>query len=161
MNCIRFAPIRRDATRRNPVHLASFTALVALVAAAALLLPGCGGGSPAETETAPVAAQHAPKAASAEPNDRGARTRPGLYLTTEQAQALALQLHDRLVTVSASCCGPETADLDALVAFGMQAAFDLPNDTPFVVSGSDPRQAAALVNRLAELGAKQVYLVTR
>lgn len=149
--------------RRAPRSTVSLTAMLALVGAAALLLPGCGGGggvAPTEAAAAPAPAA-APQAASAEPSDPGARTRQGHYLTTEQAQALARRLDDRVVTVQARCCGLEPAELDVLIAFGVQAAANLPNDAPFVVSGSDLRQAAAVANRLSELGARQVHLVTR
>lgn len=142
-------------------HIVSLTVVIALAGAVTLLLPGCGDGAPlAQTDTAPAGTQP-PQAAGAEPKDGGARTRQGLYLTAAQAQALARRLDDRLVTVEARCCGPETAELDVLMAFGVQAAANLPNDAPFVVSGSDLRQAAAVANRLADLGARQAYLVTR
>jgi hypothetical protein len=144
---------------------ATLTVLIALAGAATLLLPGCGGGAPlaeaAGAVPAPASGAASPQAASAEPTDRGARTRQGLYLTAEQARALAQRLDDRLVIVEARCCGFEAAELDALIAFGVQAAANLGNEAPFVVRGSDQRQAAAVANRLAELGAKQVHLVTR
>lgn len=136
----------------------------------ALALAACGGGAPDSTSashaaaTAPTAAaapQPAPQAATAEPADAGARTRQGLYLTAEQAGALIRKLDDRAVTVEARCCGLETAEMDVLMAFGVQAAANLPGDAPFIVSGRDLRQAAAVANRLAELGARQAYLVTR
>lgn len=127
-----------------------------------LALAACGGGaSESQQPTTAAAAKPAPQAASAEPADTGARTRQGLYLTAEQARALASRLEDRIVTVEARCCGLETAEMDVLMAFGVQAAAHLPNDAPFVVSGSDLRQAAAVANRLAELGVRQAYLVTR
>jgi len=147
---------------RTVRHLVSVTALIALAAAVVALLPGCGGdASSAEAAPMPADATPAPRATSAEPDDAGARTRQGRYLTREQAQALARRLDDRLVIVQAQCCGHEAADLDALVAFAVQAAVDLPSDAPFVVSGGDLRQAATVADRLAELGAAQVYLVTR
>lgn len=127
-----------------------------------LALAACGGGAPEHQQpTVAAAAKPAPQAASVEPADSGARTRQGLYLTAEQAGALARRLDDRIVTVEARCCGLEQAEMDVLMAFGVQAAANLPNDAPFVVSGSDLRQAAAVANRLAELGARQAYLVTR
>lgn len=127
-----------------------------------LALAACGGGageSPAPT--AATAVKPAAQAISAEPADSGARTRQRLYLTAEQAGALARRLEDRVVTVEARCCGLEHAEMDVLMAFGVQAAANLGNDAPFIVSGSDLRQAAAVANRLAELGARQAYLVTR
>lgn len=127
-----------------------------------LVLAACGGGAPENQQpTTATAAKPTPQAASAEPADTGARTRQGLYLTAEQANALARKLADRVVTVEARCCGLETAEMDVLMAFGVQAAANLGNDAPFIVSGSDLRQAAAVANRLAELGARQAYLVTR
>lgn len=143
--------------------LVPFTALIALAAAVVPLLLGCGGdASSAGAAAVPAEATPAPRATTgAEPDDAGARTRQGRYLTGEQAQALARRLDDRLVIVQAQCCGYEAAELDALVAFAVQAAVDLPRDAPFVVSGGDLRQAAAVANRLAELGAVEVHLVTR
>lgn len=144
--------------------IVSLTVVLALAGALVLVLPGCGGGAaPTAAAAEPTAATPAPapQAASAEPSDPGARTRQGLYLTAGQTQALARRLDDRLVTVQARCCGLEPAELDVLIAFGVQAAANLPGDAPFVVSGSDLRQAAAVANRLGELGARQVHLVTR
>jgi len=127
-----------------------------------LALAACGGGAPENQQPATATtAKPTPQAASAEPADTGARTRQGLYLTAEQARALATRLDDRLVTVEARCCGLDQAEMDVLMAFGVQAAANLGNDAPFVVSGSDQRQAAAVANRLAELGVRQAYLVTR
>lgn len=139
-------------SRTAPI-LASLTFVFALAA--------CGGGAPESTTSATASPRSAPQAATAEPADNGARTRQGLYLTTEQAGALARKLDDRVVTVEARCCGLDTAEMDVLMAFGVQAAANLGNDAPFIVSGSDLRQAAAVANRLAELGARQAYLVTR
>ena len=141
---------------RKARHIvATMTALFALAA--------CGGAPQAEGQATAtqLVSQPVPQAAHAEPADAGARTRPGLYLTPEQAQALAHRLYDRLVRVEASCCGADSAELDVQIAFGVQAAANLPNDAPFVVSGGDLRQAAVVVNRLSELGARQVHLVTR
>lgn len=140
-----------------------------------IALVGCGGGEHVE----PTAASHTARAAQAAspvtgpggspgqpaaaavPLDHAARTRQGRYLSLAQADELARSLGNRLVSVEARCCGRDTTDLDVLVAFGMQAAADLPADAPFVVSGGDPRQVAAVANRLDLLGAKTVYVVTR
>lgn len=145
-------------------HLASVTTALACLGAATLLLAGCEGGDAApdvEVTSAPPATARPAEVMSAEPSDPGARTRQGRYLTREQAQALARQVDYRLVNVVAHCCSLHESETDVGIALGMQAADDLPNDAPFVVSGSDLRQAAAVANRLGELGATRVYLVTR
>lgn len=131
-------------------------------AAITMLLAACGGGTmPSDTPTAAQTPTATAAAADATPADRGAHTRQGRYLTADQARELAHRVGDRLVAIEARCCGPETAEQDALIAFGVQAAADLPNDAPFVVSGGDLRQAAAVADRLSEMGALQVHLVTR
>lgn len=125
--------------------------------ATALLHAGCGGSAP-DADAAAV-----PNVATdiGEPADHGARTRQGRYLSAEQAREMAKQLDERVVTVVAGCCGLENSELDVMIAFGMQAAEGLGQDAPFVVSGNDLRQASAVANRLSELGAQRVYLVTR
>ena len=151
---------------RQPLrHWGAFSTAMTLAAMLVLML-GCGGG-PMADEALPAASVNRATAAAgqraepADPADHAARTRQGRYLSAEEARALAERLDQHLVSVDASCCGPEAAELDALIAFGMQAAGNLPREAPFVVSGADARQAAALANRLADLGAAQVYHVTR
>lgn len=144
--------------------LALATAAVTCAGAIAVLLAACGGAdNDADSKAAHTPRDATPpaKAASADPKDGGARTRQGRYLTGEQAQALARQVDGRLVRVTAQCCGLDMLEIDVGLAIATQVAEDLRNDAPFIVSGLDLRQAAALANRLAELGATQVYLVTR
>lgn len=98
---------------------------------------------------------------SAMPLDHAARTRPGLYLRHAEAEALDRRLRGAVVWVDTGCCAGDGMELAMLTAFGMQAAMDLDNDAPFLVTGDDQRLAALLVNRLTDAGLRRVYLVTR
>lgn len=95
------------------------------------------------------------------PLDHAARTRQGLYLRHAEAEALDRRLRGAVVWVDTGCCAGDGADLAMLTAFGMQAALDLDNDAPFLVTGDDQRLAALVVNRLTDAGLRRVYLVTR
>lgn len=94
------------------------------------------------------------------PADYGARTRKGLYVQHEQALQLERQLRGDVVWVPVECCGTEGADLAVYIAYGMQAAQNLPASAPVFVSGADLRLAASVVNRLADGGMSRVFLVT-
>ena len=94
------------------------------------------------------------------PADYGARTRKGLYVQREQALQLERQLRGDVVWVPVECCGTEGADLAVYIAYGMQAAHNLPASAPVFVSGADLRLAASVVNRLADGGMSRVFLVT-
>ena len=94
------------------------------------------------------------------PADHGARTRPGLYAQREQALQLERTLRGAVIWVDVACCGTEGADLGVLIAFGMQAAGNLPASVPVFVGGADLRLAASVVNRLAEAGLSRVFLLT-
>ena len=101
---------------------------------------------------------------AAEPNsvpmDHGAHTRKGLYAQREQALQLERQLRGDVVWVDVQCCGTEGADLAVYIAYGVQAAHNLPASAPVFVSGADQRPAASVVNRLADGGMSRVFLVT-
>ena len=101
---------------------------------------------------------------AAEPNsvplDHGAQTHKGLYAEREQALQLERQLRGDVVWVPVECCGTEGADLAVYIAYGMQAAHNLPASAPVFVSGADLRLAASVVNRLADGGMSRVFLVT-
>jgi len=97
---------------------------------------------------------------AAMPADHAARTRPGLYLRRADAERWERRLRGDVVWLDAGCCAGDEAEMALLIAYGMQAAKNLGNDAPFFVSGSDQRLAATLVNRLAETGSPQAFLVT-
>ena len=101
---------------------------------------------------------------TAEPNsvplDYSAHTQQGLYAQREQALQLERQLRGNVVWVPVECCGSEGADLAVLIAYGMQAAHNLPASAPVFVSGADLRLAASVVNRLADGGMSRVFLLT-
>jgi hypothetical protein len=133
-------------TRRNTTKPCRvFTSMTVFALINTTLLVGCGGGSTLEEPDARVGqAVHGQARA----------------LSADQAATLERRLDINVVAVNASCCGAGAADLDVLIAFGVQAAADLPNDAAFVVRGSHAQQAAAVAQRLGEMGASQVYLVT-
>lgn len=94
------------------------------------------------------------------PADYGARTRNGLYAQYEQALQLERQLRGDVVWVPVECCGTEGADIAVYIAYGVQAAHNLPASAPVFVSGADLRLAASVVNRLSDGGMSRVFLVT-
>ncbi len=97
---------------------------------------------------------------SSVPADHGAHTQSGLYAQRDQALQLERQLRGDVVWVPVECCGTEGADLSVYIAYGVQAAHNLPASAPVFVSGADLRLAASVVNRLAEGGMSRVFLVT-
>lgn len=94
------------------------------------------------------------------PADAAAWTRSGRYATQAQAQQLAHALGDGALQVRVDCCGIDAVDQATGIVSGLQAAHDLPADTPVLVSGTDLRLAAAAANRLASGGLTHVWLVT-
>ena len=96
---------------------------------------------------------------AAVPADPGARTRAGLYATAAQAEQLTQALQDRVVPVVVACCNPAAVDEAVLIAWGVQAAANLPADSPFVVQGPDARLNAAAAESLAQGGATRVWVV--
>lgn len=96
----------------------------------------------------------------ARPLDAGAWTTGGRYATGAQARMLSDALRDDLLQVDVECCSAQSVELAVGIAWGMQAARNLPNDTPVLVRGADLRLAAAAANRLASGGLSHVWLVT-
>lgn len=117
-------------------------------------LAGCGGGS--DTADTAIGTE-----AAAMPSDPAAQTMARLYLSREQANRLSLVLQGDVIWVEVVCCGRAADDLAIMTAYGLQAAHNLPNTTPFIVQGADSRQAAAVADRLTEQGMPAVFLVTR
>jgi len=147
----------------------------------ALALAACGGADPQQeaTPSAPSAASSAqaggstliapliaddgspmPASPEAVPADRGAHTRSGRYATTQQAHVLESALGHRVLRVRVECCGSDGVERAVGIAYGLQAAHDLPDDTAVLVDAADLRQGAAAVNRLAESRLTRVWLVT-
>lgn len=96
----------------------------------------------------------------ARPADAAAWTRNGRYATRAQAEQLLNARGDGVLQVQVGCCGHEAIDTAAGVAWGLQAAQQLSNQTPVLVQGEDLRLAAATANRLLEGGLVNVWLVT-
>ncbi len=95
------------------------------------------------------------------PGDAGARTRSGKYASAAQAEQLERALADAVIRVDIECCGLDGAEQALGIAYGMQAAHDLPNSAPVLVRSADLRLGAAIANRLSDIGYSQVWLVTR
>lgn len=95
---------------------------------------------------------------AAEPVDRQAHTRRGLYLGRATAELAYQESGGHAVWIDASCCGGLDPELPERIAFGMQAIVG--DDAPLYVSGSDLRQAARLVDRFDTIGLRRVYLIT-
>ncbi|MDP1902259.1 MAG: hypothetical protein Q8K96_17700 [Rubrivivax sp.] len=145
----------------------------------AALLAACGG-EPAATAAADTAAAlqaatpaaampaaaRAPRADApangpeAMPADPSIRTCRGLYLRHAFAEVAAAQLGGDVVWVPVDCCTGDNGELAMLTAYGMQAARNLGNEVPFLVTGTDLRVAALVADRLELDGLKNVYLVT-
>ncbi len=98
--------------------------------------------------------------ANAAPDDPAARTRSGYYASPAQARQLADALGADAIEINVPCCSPENVDTAVGVVWGLQAAHNLPSETPVLVRGSDLRLAAAVANRLDEGGLTHVWLVT-
>lgn len=146
----------------------------------ATLLSACGGPAPEtmaeEGRARPLAANSTvvwpllddeghlnPAPPAAVPADAGARTRNGHYATAAQAVQLEQALGDRVIVVEVSP-GPDAAaavELATQMAFGQQAAHDLPGDAPVLVRSADLRLAAATVHQLEAAGYTRVVLVNR
>ncbi len=98
---------------------------------------------------------------AAAPADTRARIRSGRYATPEQAADLARAFDNRVLDIDLDCCGNVGPDLAVNIAFGIQAAADLANDTPVLVRGQDAREVAAVAERLARTGYDRVFVVTQ
>lgn len=102
-----------------------------------------------------------PSAPASVPADAGARTRAGLYASSEQAAALERALGDDLIRVDVECCGRDGVDQAMGIAYGVQAASNLPNSVPVLVRSADLRLGAVAANSLLDAGYPKVWLVTR
>lgn len=65
-----------------------------------------------------------------------------------------------VLEVRVECCGEAAVDQAVGIAWGVQAARDLPDDTPVLVHAADARLAAAAAERLAAGGMTRVRQVT-
>ena len=163
-------------TRSNPEprpHGARPPAAALLAAfALALGLVGCGGQDAAQGPLAPLGTRLlAPLVADdgsllpadpqAVPADPGAQTRRRLYAMPEQAEALGQALPGRVLELTVDCCGHDARERAVQIAYGLQAAQDLPDDAPVFVRGADLRTAALVADDLADAGLSRVFLVTR
>jgi hypothetical protein len=100
-----------------------------------------------------------PSMSQALPIDPGARTRSAHYALEAQARQLE---SDRPGEITWLYLSPgDAVEMAVGTAHGIRAAMNLRTDAPIVVSGSDLRQAAAVVNELEFEGATHVFLVTR
>lgn len=96
----------------------------------------------------------------AEPADPGARTRTGRYASAAQARQLADALGPDAIEIEVGSCAADAVEHAVGITWGLQAARDLPPQTPVLVRGQDLRLAAAAANRLADGGLTHVWLVT-
>lgn len=139
---------------------------------------GCGGG--AADDTAMAAAAEAGEGAGADlapgsertawaavgrtedaPSSPGGRARAGTILRSSTATAERLEQAEsgRVVYVEVECCGAPAVEQALAIAFGMQAARDLPTSAPFVVRAADAHLGALAADRLVEMGVPKVLLV--
>jgi hypothetical protein len=144
----------------------------ALSVALLMTASACGGADPAAAENpqaraaTPIVApllnddgSPSPSDPRAVPADAAAWNRSGLYATAAQARQLVEALGDDVLQIKVECCGIDAVDQASGMAWGLQAAYSLPPDTPVLVSGLDLRLAAATANRLASGGLTHVWLV--
>jgi hypothetical protein len=124
---------------------------------AALLLGACGGGDDsAETPAAPASFSAQAEAAHG-PADRSEPPAGG-PITRAEADRMDRVLRGDVVWVDAGCCSDDI-DLVALIAYGNQAAKNLGNDVPFLVTGNDAQLVARVVERMAQSGITRAYRV--
>jgi hypothetical protein len=112
----------------------------------------------ADTEYGP-GARPGPTSAAPAPADAAAHTRPGLYLRRGAAERIDQQTRGEVVWLDTDAF-PGDIDLAVLNAYGVQAAVNLGNDVPFLVTGGNQRLSARVVDRLAAEGIARAYLVT-
>lgn len=142
-------------------------------------LTACGGSSTADNDGVSVAGRLAlsgvepvstlvaddgsimPSDPDAVPKDGAAWTRAGRYATARQAEQLERALGDGVLRVDVECCGIGHADQAIGIAYGLQAAGNLPNSAPVLVRAADLRLGAAVANRMSDAGYGNVWLVTR
>jgi len=160
----------------NCPHLLTHALLTGLVAAC---MSACGGGTAADSDgtggdTKPVLSgadsfstlladdgSIMPSDPNTVPADQAARTRAGRYASSRQAEQLERALGDGVIRVNVECCGVEGLDRAIGIAYGVQAAGDLPASAPVLVRSADLRLGAVAANQLAEAGYGNVWLVTR
>lgn len=93
--------------------------------------------------------------------DAGTGLRSGQSVSPAQARQLAAARGDGgAIELEVGCCSADEVDTAVGIAWGLQAAHDLPADTPVLVRGPDLRLASAAANRLADGGLTHVWLVT-
>ena len=161
---------------RNRPHLLTHALLTGLIVAC---MSACGGGTAGDSEgiggdTKPVLSGSdsfstlladdgsvMPSAPDTVPADHAARTKAGRYASAQQAEQLERALGDGVIRVNVECCGLEGLDQAIGIAYGVQAAGDLPASAPVLVRSADLRIGAVAVDRLAEAGYGNVWLVTR
>jgi len=169
-------PFVQEPAMKHPLESRSPTGAGTSALALLLALAGCGGGGEwaSESTSAPTSSGQAvgSKALLADdgavlatdpdsvPLDHGAHTRMGRYAQREQAIALERKLRGGVIWVPVECCGSEAVELAVWIAYGMQAAHDLPSSAPIFVSGADLRLAAVVANRLSDHGMSRVFLLT-
>lgn len=157
---------------RNLDPLLTRSLLAGWVGLTALCVSACGGGAgdavaaaaavAGAVQAAPLAADGGavPRAdAVTVPSDAGARTRSGRYATAAQAEQMERALEGAVIRVDIACCGIDAAEQAVGIAYGLQAAADLPDSTPVLVRAADLRLGAAIVNRLSDAGYTRVWLV--
>lgn len=150
-----------------------------LIGFSSVCISACGGGDAADAEGAGSDARAEvrtvesfstlladdgsimPSAPDTVPADAAARTQAGRYASSHQAAELERALGDGVIRVNVECCGLEGVDEAVGIAYGVQAAADLPNSTPVLVHAADLRLGAVAANRLADAGYGSVWLVTR
>jgi hypothetical protein len=101
-----------------------------------------------------------PSSPQSEPADAGARTRAMRYSSAGQADMLEHAHPSAVLRVNVAGSGAEAVEQGVQLAYDLQAAARLGNDAPVLVAGADLRSAAAVADRLAELGMTRVWLVT-
>jgi hypothetical protein len=79
---------------------------------------------------------------------------------SRQAEQLERALGEGVIRVNVECCGVDGVEQALGIAYGMQAAGNLPNSAPVLVRSDDLRLGAVAVKRLSEAGYANVRLVS-
>jgi len=154
----------------NPFNLRCRT--IAWLVCSGVFLGACGAGQLGQLEDSELLAEAAtvqivtpllddvgqvmPSDPQAIPADVSARTSAGRYATSAQARALQSALGSDIRIVEVSCCDEDTVEQAVAQAFAERATAGA-----VLVSGSDMRRAAAVVERFNDLGLERVWLVSR
>ncbi len=112
----------------------------ALVFVLPWVLAGCGGGDLAG-------------------DAQGGTTARVQRITPEAAAQMEQVLRGDVVHVVVECCDPASVSQAVTVAWGMQAALNLPDSAPMLVEGADPALAKQAAERLIDAGMSQVLVV--